>query len=71
VKSIEEVKSMTDDMVTATTRQRQNTQSIETAVQSVSDMVGQIFTAMEERNQGSREVIESLELLKNVGGKQG
>ena len=70
VKSIEEVKSMTDDMVTATTRQRQNTQSIESAVQSVSDMVGRIFMAMEERNQGSREVIESLERLKNVGRKE-
>jgi len=67
VKSIEEVKSMADDMVAATGRQKSNTENIESAVASVSEMVARIFAAMEERQQGSREVIEGLECLKRVG----
>jgi methyl-accepting chemotaxis protein len=69
VKSIEEVKNMADDMVTATTKQRHHTRDIESAVTSVSEMVTRIFAAMEERNQGSREVIERLDRLKRVGSR--
>jgi len=63
-KSVEDVKAMAEDMVNATSRQLQNTEDIEAAVRAVSDMAQRIFQAMEERQQGSREVIESLELLK-------
>ena len=66
VQSIEEVMNMADDMVEATSRQQQYTQDIESAAQLVTGMVGQIFQAMEERQAGSREVLERLEKLKAV-----
>jgi methyl-accepting chemotaxis protein len=68
VKSIEEIKNMVDDMAEATDRQKQNTMEIEGAVTAVSDMAKRIFTELEERQQGSGEVIERLERLKQVGG---
>jgi len=71
VQSIERVKFMADEMVDATERQRQNTTNIESAVGMVSDMAKMIFAEMEERKQGSREVIERLERLKQGGAAVG
>ena len=63
-KTVEDVKAMAEDMVSATSRQLQDTEDIEAAVRAVSDMAQRIFQGMEDRQAGSREVIESLELLK-------
>jgi methyl-accepting chemotaxis protein/uncharacterized coiled-coil protein SlyX len=65
--SIEEVKNMADNMAKATGKQLKDTQDIESAVISVGEMVTRIFDEMEERQKGSREVIENLERLKRVG----
>jgi methyl-accepting chemotaxis protein len=64
VQSIEEIMNMADEMVESTERQRRSTQDIERAANLVTDMVRQIFSAMEERQAGSREVVESLQRLK-------
>ncbi len=71
VKSIEEVKAMAEDVVLATERQKQNTGDIDSAVHLLSQMVGRIFAEMEERQKGSREVIERLERLKQVEAEAG
>ncbi|BCR04805.1 chemotaxis protein [Desulfuromonas versatilis] len=67
VQSIEEVKNMADDMAIATDKQKRNIQEIEGAVGSVSEIVLRIFDEMEERRKRSREVIDKLERLKEVG----
>ncbi|BCA79457.1 methyl-accepting chemotaxis protein [Desulfuromonas sp. AOP6] len=67
--SIEEIKTMADEMAEATDRQKTHTKDIETAVGSVSNIAGRIFSAIEERQKGSREVIESLERLRRIGSK--
>ncbi len=68
VQSIEEVKNMADDMAIATEKQKRNILEIDGAVGSVSDIVLRIFDEMEERRKRSREVIDKLERLKEVGG---
>ncbi len=64
VAAVEEVRSMTDDMVDATRRQSENTRHIETSVDRVSEMATRIFDEMENRRQGSLQVIEDLKRLK-------
>ncbi len=66
VQSIEEVMNMADNMAAATARQQQATGDIESAARLVTDMVGRIFQAMEERQAGSREVLEQLEQLRET-----
>jgi methyl-accepting chemotaxis protein len=68
VRSIEEVKQVSDGMVTATEQQRRNTRDIESAVSQVSNMAQRIFEELESRRQESRKVIEGLENLK-IGAK--
>jgi methyl-accepting chemotaxis protein len=68
VSAVEEVRSMTDDMVSATTRQTENTKQIETSVDRVSDMAQRIFDEMDDRRQGSLQVIEDLRRLKEKTG---
>jgi methyl-accepting chemotaxis protein len=67
VKAIEEVKTMADDMVGATEKQEMNTREIESAAASVSQMITRIFFEMEARQEVSRDVIERLERIKQVG----
>ncbi len=64
VQSIEEIVNMADNMAAATGKQQQYTRDIEAAAKVVTGMVGRIFQAMEERQAGSREVLERLERLK-------
>jgi methyl-accepting chemotaxis protein len=64
VNAIEEVRAMTDDMVTATCRQTENTQLIEVSVDRVSAMAQRIFDEMDNRRKGSLRVIEDLRRLK-------
>jgi methyl-accepting chemotaxis protein len=64
VSAVEEVRSMTDDMVTATSRQEENTRQIENSVDRVSDMAQRIFDEMDDRRNGSLQVIEDLRRLK-------
>lgn len=68
VTAVEEVKSMTEDMVAATTRQAENTSHIETSVDRVSEMAKRIFDEMDDRRQGSLQVIEDLRRLKEKAG---
>ena len=70
VHSIEEVMNMADDMVEATNRQQQYTFEIEKAANLVSNMVKQIFQALEERQAGSREVVDRLERLKQKSSEE-
>lgn len=67
VHSIEEVKKMADDMVGATDRQRRNMDDIDRSVELVSSMAQRIFNELEDRQKGSREVLEKLEFLKRQG----
>jgi methyl-accepting chemotaxis protein len=67
VRSIEEVKAMAEDVVLATDKQKQNTSDIESGVNLVSQMVKRIFAEMEDRQKGSREVLERLERLRKIG----
>ncbi|ORJ63431.1 methyl-accepting chemotaxis protein [Geothermobacter hydrogeniphilus] len=67
VHAIEEVKQMSDDMVDATERQRRNMDDIDRSVDLVSGMAKRIFAELEKRQQGSRDVLEKLEVLKMQG----
>jgi len=71
VHAIEEVKQMADDMVAATDRQRSNMDDIDRSVDLVSGMARRIFVEREERQQGSRDVLEKLEVLKMQGRRIG
>jgi methyl-accepting chemotaxis protein len=64
VAAVEEVRSMADDMVLATSRQAENTRQIENSVDRVSDMAQRIFDEMDDRRTGSLQVIEDLRRLK-------
>ncbi len=64
VSAVEEVQTMSDDMVKATSRQADNTRQIENSVDRVSDMAQRIFDEMDERRNGSLQVIEDLRRLK-------
>ncbi len=64
VKSIDEIKTMADDMAMATDNQAKTSREIDEAVKSVAEMAQRIFEEMEARQQGSRDVIERLEVLK-------
>jgi len=64
VSAVEEVQTMSDDMVNATSRQADNTRQIESSVERVSDMAQRIFDEMDERRNGSLQVIEDLRRLK-------
>jgi len=64
VSAVEEVQTMSDDMVKATSRQADNTRQIESSVDRVSDMAQRIFDEMDERRNGSLQVIEDLRSLK-------
>ena len=64
VSAVEEVQTMSDDMVKATSRQAENTRQIESSVERVSDMAQRIFDEMDERRNGSLQVIEDLRRLK-------
>ncbi len=64
VSAVEEVQTMSDDMVKATSRQAENTRQIESSVERVSDMAKRIFDEMDERRDGSLQVIEDLRSLK-------
>ncbi|MDH3999599.1 MAG: hypothetical protein OET90_12280, partial [Desulfuromonadales bacterium] len=66
VSAVEEVRSMTDDMVLATGKQSENTRQIEASIDQVSDMASRIFDEMDERRQGSLQVIEDLRRLKQT-----
>jgi len=68
VTAVEEVRSMTDDMVEATTRQAENNRHIENSVDRVSEMATRIFDEMDNRRQGSLQVIEDLKRLKEKTG---
>jgi methyl-accepting chemotaxis protein len=68
VSAVEEVRSMTDDMVAATSRQAENTSQIESSVDRVSDMAQRIFDEMDDRRNGSLQVIEDLRRLKQKTG---
>ena len=57
---------MSDDMVKATSRQADNTRQIESSVDRVSDMAQRIFDEMDERRNGSLQVIEDLRRLKEI-----
>lgn len=64
VRSIESVVAMADDMARATDNQKQKMREIDEAVQSVGEMAERIFDEIDQRQTGSRLVIERLELLK-------
>lgn len=66
VSAVEEVQTMSDDMVKATSRQADNTRQIESSVDRVSDMAQRIFDEMDERRNGSLQVIEDLRRLKEI-----
>jgi hypothetical protein len=57
---------MTDDMVFATERQRQNSDEIDRSFEQVSHMSQKIFSALEERRLESLKVVEKLEGLKQA-----
>ncbi|MBW2688462.1 MAG: hypothetical protein JRC99_00860, partial [Deltaproteobacteria bacterium] len=59
-----EIRTMTEDMVSATSRQAENTSQIEVSVDRVSDMAQRIFDEMDDRRKGSLQVIEDLRRLK-------
>ncbi|TYO99698.1 methyl-accepting chemotaxis sensory transducer with GAF sensor [Geothermobacter ehrlichii] len=70
VHAIEEIKTMTDDMVAATERQQVNMRNIDTAVDRVGRMASRIFRELDSRQQGSQEVIEKLEVVRALGRKK-
>ena len=55
---------MSDDMVKATSRQAENTRQIESSADRVSGMAQRIFDEMDQRRNGSLQVIENLKRLK-------
>ena len=57
---------MTDDMVLATGEQAESTRQIENSIDQVSKMANRIFDEMDERRQGSLQVIENLRRLKQA-----
>lgn len=64
VAAVDHVKSMTEDMVLATDRQVASAQQIDEAVVKVSGLARRIFDEMEERREGSRQVVENLQRVK-------
>lgn len=64
VAAVEEIRTMTEDMVSATSSQTENTRQIEISVNRVSDMAQRIFDEMDDRRKGSLLVIEDLRRLK-------
>ena len=64
VSAVEEVQTMSDDMVKATSRQAENTRQIESSVERVSGMAQRIFDEMDQRRNGSLQVIQDLRRLK-------
>lgn len=70
VRSIDEIQSMAEDLVRAGETQQMNTMQIEGAVTLVSNMVKTIFSEISERKSASREIIERLELIKEIGKEE-
>ena len=68
-RSIETIKDMAHEMVASTKRQVEDGRKIRSTVESVSEMVKEMFDNMEQRRLQSAEVVMELETMKNRTGQ--